>query len=1485
MGKSRSSAISNALSKIRKHREGTGNALEDYEIEDENEKIYEVVTAEEYKERTSKRRLNEFIEGGEVFSDDDEDDYEYDSETGEDAKAPAPAKRQLPEGYGKSIQQHFTEMARKQSMSYKPPKDPEADKKLIEKLSKFEDALDNEDFAKTPYSFAAAGKMPGASGPGGGMGFGMGAPFGNMPHFQRFPQYPQFQQFPQLQMPGSMGTSYPVDPLQTTASPAPPAPMPYPPVADPLEGQSDITAGFDIDHILKEAENATQDVTAVLDASIVEDFGEVESPSVEMATATTPDDRLAPELKKSLTPDSNDTAFYIIDVHEDLGGTLRLFGKVHMEGVTESCMVTVREFMRCLFFKVRMDIDFSETPEAELAYERAVMKHFVEEFGTIRKAYGIKKTMYKLVRRKLLRYGPSEEALYIKVCYPFSFPQLRSEHYEGRTYSDVYGATTTPAELFLVKRKIKGPSWLRLIDAQPATDRLTTCKFELEVASHKKVELWNERESDVLPTPKLCVAAVSVKTVFLSSTHQEVLQVAMVFDKNFQIDTTDIKKLNPQNLYVGIRKVNKQPWPSEIMPFLEKRTYFRIFEEERGLLAHFMKNLELIDPDVVVGHDLTQNVSEILLKRCNVLNIPLRVSFSRMRATKKYSHPFYAGRIFCDTRLLTKELHHNRSNYDLVSCIADLVYSSALKDDVLYCKNAFHVKEISKCFGADSMKELLMLVHANSNCALDAFNLLIKLQALPLTKELTNIAGNLWSRSVQCARSERNDFLLLHEFHKSKYIIDHNFERFHKHAVGTVDEEEEGDKKKKTYEGGLVLEPITGLYDNFILLLDFNSLYPSIIQEFNVCFTTVVLKEDESVEVVPDVTGMLPQILRRLVELRASVKSAIAAERNEVRKSQLGVRQLALKLVANSLYGCLGSVYSRFHARHMAAYITQQGRMVLQSTRDKVEKQFSLRVIYGDTDSLMIDTNIRDDGSEAAFDAAAQIAKTVMSTINKSHRKLEIGMDAIFNRLLLLKKKKYAALRVVDYKKRLFSREIKGLDFIRRDWSILTKEVGSQLLAIILSDKHADNQTQSAENTVERIHDTLREVNARLNEGTVPPKAWLITRQLAKNPKDYAANANLPHVTVALRMNESGASFSAGHEVPFVICSKESIEKQLMAERGEDAEKDEQLEAKLRILSNRAYSLAEFQQKGLEPDIHYYKTQQLLPPILRLCGVIEGTDPQKLARCLDIKDSLSSAILNSNSSFDHVEHELKALSLINKTEERYQELDIRSAVPCQFCNTAVAATYFLKHMTCSNCGNWLPLHAIRNWITRSIYEIALQSSFCIRECNICNTTTTNVCIGDNDVCPQPTCQSRDAMETVLPAAKVYLFYEYLIFMMEGALKNEAGEEVEDTLVNVTVGTDGKMSVITTQSPYRKVRPYREVLSRTVRMSHLRATSGFRVCGQYILGILEALPFMQYHTVDYRAEREELCKLVKGLQQRNAYSVVRLSDIFGALAVR
>merc|ERR550514_1076785 len=136
--------------------------------------------------------------------------------------------------------------------------------------------------------------------------------------------------------------------------------------------------------------------------------------------------------------------------------------------------------------------------------------------------------------------------------------------------------------------------------------------------------------------------------------------------------------------------------------------------------------------------------------------------------------------------------------------------------------------------------------------------------------------------------------------------------------------------------------------------LDFNSLYPSVIQEYNICFTTVERPNEDQVaqfnseaELLAateapdssDAEGVLPLVLRRLVESRRQVKSELKSTKDHRKLQRLEIRQKALKLTANSMYGCLGFQFSRFHAKPLAALITAKGRDALQTTITVVKQE------------------------------------------------------------------------------------------------------------------------------------------------------------------------------------------------------------------------------------------------------------------------------------------------------------------------------------------------------------------------------------------------------------------------------------------------------------------------------------------------------------------------------------------------------------------
>lgn len=98
----------------------------------------------------------------------------------------------------------------------------------------------------------------------------------------------------------------------------------------------------------------------------------------------------------------------------------------------------------------------------------------------------------------------------------------------------------------------------------------------------------------------------------------------------------------------------------------------------------------------------------------------------------------------------------------------------------------------------------------------------------------------------------------------------------------------------------------------------------------------------------------------------------------------------------------------------------------------------SPKVIYGDTDSIMINTNV------VEYDQVFNIGKEIKKEVNKTYKKVELDIDGVFKKLLLLQKKKYAVLTMTKLPNGQIqtNKELKGLDIVRRDWCGLACDIG-----------------------------------------------------------------------------------------------------------------------------------------------------------------------------------------------------------------------------------------------------------------------------------------------------------------------------------------------------------------------------------------------------------------------------------------------------------
>jgi len=265
-----------------------------------------------------------------------------------------------------------------------------------------------------------------------------------------------------------------------------------------------------------------------------------------------------------------------------------------------------------------------------------------------------------------------------------------------------------------------------------------------------------------------------------------------------------------------------------------------------------------------------------------------------------------------------------------------------------------------------------------------------------------------------------------------------------------------GDIQGKSSPGGYVMDSKPGFYDS-VVVLDYKSLYPSIIRTFLVDPVGLVEGRHADSSELP-IRGPRGTLFSREKHCLPEIVTTLWQARDEAKRTRNEPLSQALKLVMNSFAGVLGASECRFFNPDLISAITLRGHEMVKLTRGLVEEH-GYEVIYGDTDSIFIWLK-RPHTTEEAYAVAAKLAQDINAWwIQTLHQEqglkcfLEIEFDTYYKKFFMPtirgsdigSKKRYAGLSVDAAGNE--SMIYRGLEMARSDWTLLARQFQEGLLS------------------------------------------------------------------------------------------------------------------------------------------------------------------------------------------------------------------------------------------------------------------------------------------------------------------------------------------------------------------------------------------------------------------------------------------------------
>lgn len=671
-----------------------------------------------------------------------------------------------------------------------------------------------------------------------------------------------------------------------------------------------------------------------------------------------------------------------------------------------------------------------------------------------------------------------------------------------------------------------------------------------------------------------------------------------------------------------------------------QRTDTESCRDEYDLLSRFFAIIRDYNPDILAGYNSNEFDFPYLAERARQCRLEARVgrdaSSWYIRKIVSRTDVSITGRVVVDLLPIIRSTY-SLKQYTLRNAAAELLKME--KHDV-------DPKEIETLWSGGG-EGLRRFISYSRRDAVLAQSMLLDLRLMDKYVALSRASGSLLQDIVNGGQSGMVENLLLRRFRERGRVVppkpdsEVSDERYVENESLkrkiSINKPLTGEHKvlNEDLEGGAVLVPEKGLIED-VVILDYKSLYPTIMMAHNLCYSTV-LKEGSSAKdfttapsggrfVSPQISpGIVPAVLRELLEERTKTKKLLKKASEEVRRceeieertkinqqmkkiheeerSSLDAKQYAMKILLNSFYGYSGYARARLYSLALANAVTSFGRENILRTKKVIddigsvyvvdgevifkdalpfgkaaERCFELSVVYGDTDSVFVRMQPAGPGAGAvSLPDAELIGRKIAETVTSSlPEPMELVFEAFARRGIFLAKKRYA-LWVFEpvgegWKDKI---KVRGMETVRRDWCDLTSKTLKTCLELMLKEGKVDEAVEHVRSVVMQLQ------NLDLSKDPKILEDLTLTRRYTKSKGSYKNKQ--PHVQLVEKIkNRGGQPPGVGDRVPFVIVqgmrSKKS--KELFVNRAEDP----------------AYVL----EKNMPLDIEYYVEKQILPPVLRI---------------------------------------------------------------------------------------------------------------------------------------------------------------------------------------------------------------------------------------------------------------------------------------------